>query len=175
MASSSSARKREPPQPKIAPHKARQASAADVQRAARGQWRRQDIIDSDGTLLGELVWDPEKQQINAHCCQAEHQTASSSSSTRGTCHMDRTTAANPSRPGQGRPLGLLIAWLRAGATCATKEEHQRAKVRLGSRAGHAERVAARQWLKEQGAFRELFLHERQKGDEEVASEPEHLP
>jgi hypothetical protein len=52
------------------------------------------------------------QVVTAQCENRDH----------GKCVLTRTMAAGR-RVGQGRPMGLFMAWLAMGHLCATKEEH----------------------------------------------------
>ena len=71
------------------------------------------------------------------------------------CRTNRTLKAptrNAARSPQGRPLGFLIAWLRAGPRCASFAEHQalaRGESRGDPRVSLAARISARQWAEQQ--------------------------
>ena len=89
------------------------------------------------------------------------------------CERQRTATASEyaSRAGQGRPLGLLAAWLRAH-DCSCKREH----VAKGN-ASLAERRAARDFLKtlhSQEAYDEFASYERPRRENEP-EEPDTVP
>jgi hypothetical protein len=68
--------------------------------------------------------------------------------THGKCVLTRKTTGSSAlgREGQGRPLGLLAAWLAKGSSFATKTEH----FDLGNRPSRAERMDARAALRAMG-------------------------
>jgi hypothetical protein len=119
-------------------------------------------VEHDGEMLGALV--SNGVNMNAHCFSTSHCSGGAS------CHTDRLLREGR-RPAQGRPLGLLVAWLLRHSKHATKSSHQDIKPLLSSRNGYAERCRAREWLKAQGGFQEAFALERPSRDGE-SSEPE---
>ena len=64
-----------------------------------------------------IDWADKQLHMYAVCSMREH----------GCCMKTRTCQAGH-RPGQGRPAGFLGAWLKAGAACATREEHMNVAV-----------------------------------------------
>ena len=58
------------------------------------------------------------------------------------CYRRRSSEQNAKRPGQGRPIGLLIAWLKNSARYSSHSEHVKASV-----ASLEERSEARVWFK----------------------------
>ena len=70
-------------------------------------------------------------------------------------------------PGQGRPLGLLVAWLMAGSKYETAKQHKNA---IGA-ITKEQKLAARQAFFRDFAGAEMGDLERKK-DEGEASEPE---
>ena len=44
------------------------------------------------------------------------------------CRKQRATTVNASRPGQGRPLGLLVSWLQKARSAASASEHKKMPV-----------------------------------------------
>ena len=86
--------------------------------------------------------------------------------------MDRLAYPNESRgrEGQGRPLGLLMAWLMAGKAC-NRNEHGDLKKALEARAGFEERKYAREIFKVIPGTEPLFAQERACRDNED-EEPE---
>ena len=98
--------------------------------------------------------------INGHC-HFHHQQGIK-------CHCDRLRAGYSAggagegggkRPGQGRPLGLLMLWLTK-AQVSPNHSSRECKLELGSAAYHAERFAARQALKNLPGTTPLFTAER---------------
>lgn len=128
-------------------------------------WTKREIY-KDGRLVGELAFNHVGTNLNAHCHHPAH-------AVRGNCHTDRLVTGGR-RPGQGRPLGFLVAWLLEQGAHEDKESHQQMKSVLGSAAGFVQRQQARQWLREQGTFDDLFALERPRRDAE-GSEPEVCP
>jgi hypothetical protein len=106
----------------------------------RDAWLRFPICDDAGAVVGELVWKDGGTSLNAHCLCQDHIDASPTAK----CHFDKTLTLGRKR-GQGRPVGLLVAWLRSG--CADYEEHRDVKSTLGQAASLELRTDARDWLK----------------------------
>ena len=77
----------------------------------------------------------ELEQLNAHCDDPEHREG------RSHCKMDRALKASRVRPGQGRPLGLLLRWLATAEP--TKGSHEQLKVDLMQIDSHGVRKASR--------------------------------
>ena len=82
------------------------------------------------------------------------------------CRATRTSQA-PARPsdrnrGQGRPLGLLAAWLDIAAQCVSPADHKSRIVEIS----RADREKARIELKGISGSQDLFTHERARRDEE---------
>lgn len=131
---------------------------------APGDWKR--VVLPDG---GVLVFDEKSNRLNAHCPAGQHTVGGTH------CHTDRLTTpsarARRGFEGQGRPLGFLVAWLRASSQ-ATKTEHQASKKTLGSAEGWHARSEARRWLQSlsesDARIRELFKLERAPTPEEEA-------
>ena len=66
---------------------------------------RFDVHGPDGTHLGQLVWNRAANSIDAHCNNPLHADGLP-------CAVNRTVnVPTKARPNQGRPLGLLTAWL----------------------------------------------------------------
>ena len=80
------------------------------------------------------------------------------------CTATRTLNAGK-RPGSGRPLGFLVAWLLCGGDHSTKEQHIEMPV-----PSKMLRRAARNYLKAQPASPALFALEAPQEDED--NEPE---
>ena len=80
------------------------------------------------------------------------------------CHCDRLRAGyggedGGKRPGQGRPLGLLMLWLQKSEESANHASRA-CKVELGSEAYLPQRISARQALKDLPGTMPLFAAER---------------
>ena len=101
-----------------------------------------------------IDWADKQLHMYAVCSVREH----------GACMKTRTCQSGH-RPGQGRPAGFLGAWLKAGAACATREEHMAVAVTLEQRKAARAELAL--------AFRgaDLLEYEAPKKDGEE-SEPE---
>ena len=95
----------------------------------------------------------------------------------GKCNLTRRVVASEvdGREGQGRPLGLIFAWLHRGQHLRTKADHMVLRDNLfGDRVARKEARAA---LKAVGGqdVADLFASERPQRDEETDSEPEVVP
>lgn len=104
--------------------------------AKRGLGYRKFVVrDFDGSEVGYLLWNANANSLDAHCCDQRH----------GVCRLNRTVRAHPlgTRPHQGRPLGLLVAWLHAGRSCSTRDEHFALRTGAGPNASLVS-LAARQ-------------------------------
>ena len=74
------------------------------------------------------------------------------------------------RPGQGRPVGLLVSWLLRRNECATAAEHVKMKV-----SPRSDRVAAREmFCQMDGGAGFAAAYEREQRDGEV-DEPHTIP
>ena len=104
----------------------------------------------DGVHIGDLVWKHEKTKLNAHCLDRRHVCGGKN------CHMDRTIGVN--REGQGRLVGLLVAWLlmHASDDFPSKVSHQDVKKELRQLPMREARVDARIWAHEQDGFGQIF-------------------
>ena len=101
-------------------------------------WRTLVLPDD----LGRIQYHRTKRRINAHRpCKAHWQD-------NATCKMDRSGLEHPVHPnGQGRPLGLLIAWLDicVEEKWPDRETHNDVKAWFGKWDGYGRRLAAREW------------------------------
>lgn len=79
----------------------------------------------------------------------------------GKCILTRTAKAGP-KPGQGRPLGFLAAWLRL----CSEGQHPTRTQHLKFRPTYEERLAARRSLADQPAAPFFFEKERAQADDE---------
>lgn len=73
------------------------------------------LHDRAGNHVGDLVWNPAGESLDAHCCAPEH-------AEKLKCAFNRTLSEG-TRSAQGRPLGLLAAWLLAGPLCESRDVH----------------------------------------------------
>jgi hypothetical protein len=89
----------------------------------------------------------------------------------GRCRLTRKSTAhcNPSRYAQGRPLGLLAAWLKAAPSYTSQAEHSNPFVACSFT--FAERVSSRGELSAQPGYAALAMCERPSRDGE-GEEPE---
>ena len=62
---------------------------------------------------GRIAFHPAKGDFEATCCAEGHIR----------CRLTRRAIAGP-RAGQGRPLGLIAAWLMAASDYSSKDEHK---------------------------------------------------
>ena len=115
---------------------------------------------------GSLVYSRGRLSFGAHCACGH-----------GLCRTNRTVRPRANRPEQGRCLGVLVAWLIAGAACDDFESHQALARRAGRydpAMSRVRRQEARAWLRSLPGSAWLFLEERAlaEGQDE---EPEHIP
>lgn len=111
-------------------------------------------------LGGTLAYYSKRNRFYAYCQEASHGKS---------CRLERTAHAGK-RKGQGRPVGLLMAWLQDGARHANQKDH----VNSARGLGHAQRVAGRQHFETLASARELLMHEAGYVDG-VRGEPDELP
>ena len=81
---------------------------------------------------GFLRYNSTSNFLRAHCQHPNHGK---------NCMRRRSVEPNASRPGQGRPIGLLICWLKSGGNYPSHKEHVAA-----SAASYPHRLAARNWF-----------------------------
>ena len=113
---------------------------------------------------GELVYNERDLSLGAHCGCANHVL----------CRLNRTVVAGgASRPAQGRPIGQLVAWLRAGAAYETRGDHFAAR-RQEAAVSFPQRLAARRWLEGLPGMADLFALERPQRPGEHHAEPDGL-
>ena len=124
------------------------------------------VVLPDG--LGEIRYNSEQKNFVAICRNRAHAAASEAE-----CKKTRTS--NPAsrsltNPHQGRPLGLLVGWLRCGHQHATGANHKAAISPLCT--NRVERDASRRWFYEHcSGARDISRFEREKHEDE-GSEPE---
>ncbi|CAE7782838.1 unnamed protein product [Symbiodinium sp. CCMP2592] len=140
------------------------SGSGNVETVARRRPQPTTVVVLPG--LGEIRYNTEQRNFVAVCKKPEH-----ASSEEAECKKTRTV--NPTKrgfanPGQGRPLGLLVAWLRQASDCACSKDHKDGIVKVTK----ADRKAARQFFYENCAgARSIAEYERAKDDGE-SSEPE---
>ena len=117
------------------------------------------------TPIGNIVYYPRRGKtpaaMSAFCTNPAHED----------CRRSRTTEASSSalRPGQGRPLGSLYAWLQMGQEVGTREEH----IKWTFPNLSARRQARAELMQLPGA-NGFSTHERQKREDEIEDEPQDI-
>ena len=135
----------------------------DRSRRLGGDWERVDVPG------GYLLWSRRLHQLDAHCA------------THPNCKMDRTLNAprfSGSFSGQGRPVGLHMAWLAAGPTTADKYEHLELKKSLGRIGSHAARVRGREvfmGMAQANLVARAILEDERPRHEGESAEPASVP
>ena len=108
--------------------------------------------------IGSLVWYPHQKILVAHCGRSCHED----------CRRQRSLEPHESvlRQGQGRPLGLLVAWLKESVEHDTRMSHVKYCT-----PSFAKRKAAREWFARLSGAQKFLDAERPKreaeGDEPV--------
>ena len=146
----------------LVPKRSRGARAKAATGEVAGDWKRFAIEH-----YGEIIFEERHGKLNAAC--AKHRCEK--------CKADRLSygSIKPGRSGQGRPIGLLVAWLLEGDSCLTKKDHGKdCKAWLSSIDGFEARVFACAFAKTIPAMAKVFECERPKRDDED-SEPETVP
>ena len=105
---------------------------------------------------GSIVWYAHSQDMTAFCSTPGHLE----------CRKTRTARAGI-RPGQGRPLGFLMAWLEKGHEHADQQAHVHR-----CRVTHQERRDGRLLLMQQDGWQEIANKERPQRGDEREEEPE---
>ena len=124
----------------------------------RGNWIYVRIGD-----LGHIVYDEYSGKMSAHCPCAAHNRG------KDKCHYGRTYRV-PDReykPGEGRYLGLLMAWLQLGKDCTDKPAHSKCKETLNKVQGFELRRRARGDLQRMAADSPAIASLFQKTEREV--------
>jgi hypothetical protein len=114
---------------------------------------------------GWIVYDESRHSLDAHCGRCDHDDR------RNPCRVNRISVSGKSEA-QGRPLGLLIAWLFADR--ATRSAHhgmvvpKRQTVQDLADLCYAQRCKGRQWARDNGLaeLEDLEDHEPGKPREE---------
>ena len=121
------------------------------------------VVDAAGNIYwhspsGSLVFYRNSGQVYAYCDDPRH-------GGRGICRKSKTSAPGR-KAGQGRPCGLLLAWLWQHVDADTRELHKHSVPEW------EDRIHARQVLADTVAGRLLLEQEAPKGDAADDSEPE---
>ena len=98
--------------------------------------------------FGELVHYPQQNRMDAFCRNPAHSGGAA-------CRRSRTLKENQAKPSQGRPIGLLIGWLRKSQTYDSQFLHTK-----GCHVSLAERQQARQWFSQQAGCERFTDAER---------------
>jgi hypothetical protein len=98
-------------------------------------WRYQFPDD-----FGKIVHNKIRNSLDAHCPAHRE------------CRINRTRERNDARPYQGRPVGQLVAWLRAKDMFANASDHKKAAVDEVGVCSLAARQDARRWACTQPGF-----------------------
>lgn len=151
------------PEPKVVPA-APKVTASKVPAASRAKLVTEHSLPLPG--LGSIRFNSRTNTLTAHCAYLGH----------GDCRRQRTckpagASCSISNLGQGRPLGLLTAWLQDGHNFETKDQHV-AEAELGM--DHARRVRARAELAAIDGAAAFFAYERPKAAHEAQDEPDFL-
>lgn len=109
----------------------------------------------DGEFLGVIKWNAAAKSLDAHCRLRNHRC-------RLNCAVNRTTQGGAAGSAQGRPLGMLVAWLRAGRhpDAIDRDSHfgMRSRADILS---PVDRLEARLWVEDQPALADFRSKERQ--------------
>ena len=109
--------------------------------------------------FGLLRYNSTARFLRAHCQCAGHGKV---------CYRRRSVDANAQRPGQGRPIGLLISWMKSSSRFDSQKEHVKASV-----SSREDRIAARLWFRNLPHASEFEKFERALRPLE-ASEPDRI-
>ena len=106
-----------------------------------------ELVLDLGPGLGSVHYNVSGQYFRAHCpCHGDE------------CRRQRTARESETgRAGQGRPIGLLVAWLQSAHAADSKEQHVRMKV-----AGLSARQEARRFFLGLPGSTDLTDREREK-------------
>ena len=110
--------------------------------------------------FGHLRFNSSNKFLRAHCQEPGHGS---------TCLRRRTCLESDRSPGQGRPAGMLLAWLALGADVATKEEHMKLTPSFEKRSAARQAFEATPGA---SAFSEMAERPRREGE---PAEPRRIP
>ena len=110
------------------------------------------VVDVDGTEVGEIVYNQKADSFDAHCWLHDN------------CpNLNRKLHAwqGKARQAQGRPLGLLVAWLLAGGSVNCEQHEDMKKGKYCTQAGEnpvsfEKRSNARAWIEMQAGWHEFL-------------------
>ncbi len=111
---------------------------------------------------GWVVYNAAAESLDAHCSCFAHRNPSNP------CRLNRTRTGGRGQTARGRPLGLLLAWLRASPCHITRDRHKHMvdvkKRQPGDELFFAldKREFARQWLVDNGLNDLLGLERPQR-------------
>jgi hypothetical protein len=111
--------------------------------------------------LGHIIWNHDARSLDGHCPLHKN------------CRMNRTVNSSSGKPGQGRPMGQIIAWLRDGPNHTSAAAHGATK-RSEVVVSWPLRVAAREWVSTLPGIEVMLEKERPCRDGE-RQEPFSLP
>ena len=114
--------------------------------------------------MGEIRYNKDSNTFMAVCRHPDHADTAECKKVRTANRPGRRVLSNP---GQGRPVGLLLAWLKLGELCASADEHKQAIDRVTKET----RISARNEFKNLEGAAALLSKEREK-DADEDSEPE---
>ncbi len=127
------------------------ASAVAADDAVRPPLRKRPRFSNptyDVPGFGWLVHDVVRESLDAHCGRQDHECS------KNPCRFNRSLKGNPRNSAQGKPLGVLLAWLFSNrpshathSRMKRKEDRTLADLESLSR---AKRAAARQWARDNG-------------------------
>jgi hypothetical protein len=140
------------PPPYLVPVPADQeVSARGRQQGPRRKEVVEEVLEAPG---GDIRYNPKSNSMTAHCKEPNH----------GDCRRQRICSGRAAssadavpRSGQGRPIGLLLAWLGDQANHDTAESHKTRGVHL-----YATRAAARDNFMSLPGAADFCKHERPK-------------
>lgn len=152
------------------------AKGAGLAKKAKASYEGYEVKSEDGsTVVGQLVYNHNSGSIDAHC--ARHKVGATK------CHMNRTLRASEtsgSRLAQGRPLGLLVAWLWGGCHADCREKKQHADLRTGKGefaylVAEDKRSRARERVESDPAFKNWHARTKWKERDRRPGEPAEPP
>lgn len=111
----------------------------------RGEYLRYDVRDADGVVVGQLLFNQNANQLDAHCSLAHHAHCTRK------CAIGRTVLAG-NKLAQGRPLGFLVCWLLLGSDHDSRDSHFACRLGRGPHApafDHTCRQTARDLIESQ--------------------------
>ena len=157
------------PEPPLPSSSSRPALRPNAKPAAKaGSSRVKMFVDERASFegFGELRYNIRQNNIVAICGNPRHGSECKRTRTCKSPPRDRITVSNLH---QGRPVGLLAAWLEQSFEHSSSESHREAINSIT----HSQRVAARARFEKGGESQTILCRERKKPDGED-SEPPHI-